>query len=115
MPVRPDKTDITSPARLWCLDLVRALSAMAVLAGHARSAIWVNWNAVAVKSLGVAAIYAATGWGHQAVMVFFVLSGFLVGGSVAAWAAPGFMDTLIRWKMELEVANGHTQGIYARV
>ena len=31
------------------------------------------------------------------------------------WAAPGFMDTLIRWKMEPEVAHGYAKGLYERV
>ena len=33
--------------------------------------------------------YLATGLGHQAVMIFFVLSGFLVGGSVITAFQPG--------------------------
>jgi len=31
------------------------------------------------------------------------------------WAAAGFMDTLIRWKMEPEVAHGYAKGLYERV
>ena len=31
------------------------------------------------------------------------------------WAAAGFDDTLLRWKMKLEVANGHEKEIQPRV
>lgn len=31
------------------------------------------------------------------------------------WAAAGFVDTLLRWKMKLEVADGHEKEIQPRV
>jgi hypothetical protein len=31
------------------------------------------------------------------------------------WAAAGFKDTLLRWKMKLEVADGHEKEIQPRV
>ena len=31
------------------------------------------------------------------------------------WAAAGFDDTLLRWKMKLEVANGHEKEVQPRV
>jgi hypothetical protein len=31
------------------------------------------------------------------------------------WAAAGFKDTLLRWNMKLEVANGHEKEIQSRV
>ena len=31
------------------------------------------------------------------------------------WAAAGFKDTLLRWNMKLEVANGHEKEIQQRV
>ncbi len=68
------------------LDLMRGLAALAVCAGHARAFVLVDW--VDVRDHGVldALIYFATGLGHQAVVVFFVLSGYFVGGGVeAAW------------------------------
>jgi transposase-like protein len=42
------------------------------------------------------------------------------GASIAAvasthWAAAGFKDTLLRWNMKLEVANGHEKEIQSRV
>jgi predicted porin len=36
--------------------------------------------------------------------------GYLVGGN-APWAAAGFIDTLLRWKMKLEVVHGNEKAI----
>lgn len=36
-------------------------------------------------------------------------------GATGAWAAAGFDDTLLRWKMKLEVANGHEKEVQPRV
>lgn len=68
------------PRRHLALDLIRALSALAVCAGHLRAAMFVDY--AQAGGLGHAPFYAATGLGHQAVVVFFVLSGFFVGGGV---------------------------------
>jgi peptidoglycan/LPS O-acetylase OafA/YrhL len=64
------------------LDLARGISALAVCAGHLRAVMWADFPQVVAPSLLDKALYAATGLGHQAVIVFFVLSGFFVGGSV---------------------------------
>ena len=66
---------------IW-LDFVRGLSAIAVCASHLRAALVVDYTRLAHATLFQRAFYLATGLGHQAVMVFFVLSGFFVGGSV---------------------------------
>jgi peptidoglycan/LPS O-acetylase OafA/YrhL len=69
--------------RFIYLDLVRGLSAIAVCAGHLRSAIIVDYSKLETMASPLQkTFYAVTGVGHQAVMVFFVLSGFFVGGSV---------------------------------
>lgn len=61
------------------LDLVRGLAALAVVAGHTRSLLVVDWR----NEGPLAALwYGATALGHQAVIVFIALSGFLVGGSL---------------------------------
>lgn len=65
------------------LDVLRALAAFAVMIGHVRGLRFASWEQVP-HTAATAAMYAATSLGHQAVMVFFVLSGFLVGGSVVA-------------------------------
>ena len=64
------------------LDFIRALAAAAVVAGHLRALFFVPLSHLTAPSIAVKLAYAATGLGHQAVLVFFVLSGYLVGGSV---------------------------------
>jgi peptidoglycan/LPS O-acetylase OafA/YrhL len=63
------------------LDALRALAAIAVMAGHARALLLLDFGATSRSPL-LAGFYALTGLGHQAVLVFFALSGLLVGGSV---------------------------------
>ena len=65
------------------LDLVRGLAALAVMLGHLRNLFFVDsYEIRGYSNLLIKIIYLATGFGHEAVMIFFVLSGFLVGGSV---------------------------------
>lgn len=68
--------------RFFWLDVVRGLSAIAVCAGHLRAVMFVDYANLQTPSLLQKVFYGLTGLGHQAVMVFFVLSGFLVGGSI---------------------------------
>ena len=68
--------------RFMWLDLIRGLCAISVCAGHLRSAILADYTSLESTSLIQKALYLATGFGHQSVMVFFVLSGFFVGGAV---------------------------------
>ena len=68
--------------RFFWLDVVRGLSAIAVCAGHLRSVMFVDYSNLQTPSLLQKVFYGLTGLGHQAVMVFFVLSGFFVGGSI---------------------------------
>ncbi len=66
------------------LDACRALAALAVVVQHARLALFVDpRNITAVGPVG-SIVYWASGFGHEAVVVFFVLSGALVGGGVVA-------------------------------
>jgi len=64
------------------LDLLRGLSALVVCLGHLRNAILVDGSDLIHPSIPLKAFYFITGFGHQAVMVFFVLSGYFVGGAV---------------------------------
>ncbi len=75
------------------LELVRGLSALLVMAGHLRAAILVDYGSLSAPNLALKALYFATGLGHQAVMVFFVLSGYFVGGSVLR----GLMSGRFSW------------------
>ncbi|MCG8311594.1 MAG: acyltransferase [Pseudomonadales bacterium] len=66
---------------LW-LDLARGISALVVCAGHLRFALFVDHYSETNNTFFDNMFYFLTGLGHQAVMIFFVLSGFFVGGSV---------------------------------
>ncbi|WP_158290246.1 acyltransferase [Ramlibacter sp. WS9] len=80
------------PERYVWLDLARGLSALAVCAGHLRAATFLDFAELQSPTAFHWALYFVTGLGHQAVMVFFVLSGFFVGGSVLK-AGVGFDAT----------------------
>lgn len=62
------------------LDLFRGVAALMVCFGHIRNAFWVDYGDIQVKAWWHVPAYLVTGFGHQAVIIFFVLSGFLVGG-----------------------------------
>lgn len=68
--------------RLPYLDLLRGFAALAVCAGHLRAFLFVDFGQVTSPGIFDRLFYFVTGLGHQAVVVFFVLSGYLVGGSV---------------------------------
>jgi peptidoglycan/LPS O-acetylase OafA/YrhL len=78
-------TKQTRPSHsLIALNLMRGLAAVAVLLSHSRGDSFVIYGALPASQHGIAAqlFFAATRLGHEAVMIFFVLSGFLVGGQV---------------------------------
>jgi len=62
------------------LNASRWLAAVAVLISHVRHLILVDLVGVTNKTLLCKVFYFITGLGHEAVIVFFVISGFLVGG-----------------------------------
>jgi peptidoglycan/LPS O-acetylase OafA/YrhL len=64
------------------LNYIRWISALMVIIGHLRSFLFVSFSQVEQKTYIVKMFYTATGFGHQAVIIFFVLSGYLVGGGV---------------------------------
>lgn len=64
------------------LDWLRFSAAILVVAGHLKSHLFVPWDGLdeSGKTPTVAVFYAVSRLGTEAVAVFFVLSGFLVGG-----------------------------------
>jgi len=64
--------------------LFRGLAALLVCVGHIRLAFWVSYGEVQSKAWWHVPAYLFTSFGHQAVIIFFVLSGFLVGGGLLA-------------------------------
>ena len=71
---------------LVALNLMRGLAALTVLVSHLRGDAFVEYGALPnlQHNLIVAIFFAATRLAYEAVIVFFVLSGFLVGGQVLA-------------------------------
>ena len=64
------------------LDWVRSLAALAVVCGHARALFFQPFESVQHHNPVVSGLYFITGFGHTAVMLFFVLSGLLIGSAV---------------------------------
>ena len=64
------------------LDLARGLAAVAVLWTHARVLLFSSLDHVQHTGLPVKMVYFSSRFGHQAVIIFFVLSGFFIGSSV---------------------------------
>jgi peptidoglycan/LPS O-acetylase OafA/YrhL len=71
------------------LDLTRALAARAVMWGHVRGLFCVDFQELPHAGLILKAFYFFTGFGHQAVMVFFVLSGFLISSAIISRRTSG--------------------------
>jgi peptidoglycan/LPS O-acetylase OafA/YrhL len=64
------------------LDAFRALAAFAVLYSHCRTSFLWSVSPGMVLSIPSRVMYFLSGFGEEAVIVFFVLSGYLVGGTV---------------------------------
>jgi peptidoglycan/LPS O-acetylase OafA/YrhL len=77
--------------RAWWpyLDLARGVAALLVALSHLRGFVFVDFHSLDHPGLVWSVFYFATGAGHEAVMAFFVLSGFLVGGTVVSRCESG--------------------------
>lgn len=64
------------------LDLIRGLSAVAVLVYHIRYRFFFDYSDIITPDFFTFSFYALTSFGHDAVIVFFVLSGFFISASV---------------------------------
>lgn len=75
----PDNKRIT---HLYWLDLVRFTAAFLVVACHFRGAFLPEYTDLpsSQQNILVSIFYAITRLGHEAVLIFFVMSGYLVGG-----------------------------------
>ena len=71
------------------LDALRGFVALCVLLHHWCGAFFINTLENLHQHPLLRAGYLVCGLGHQAVIVFFVLSGYLVGGSVLRSVASG--------------------------
>ena len=100
---RMGSTNITRKF-LW-LDLLRGVTALAVFFGHLRTLYFLDYSDVQPDSIAKA-FFFVTGFGHQAVIIFFVLSGFFIAKTVQnaidrnQWS---FSDYFINRFIRLEV------------
>jgi peptidoglycan/LPS O-acetylase OafA/YrhL len=84
-------------SRLVHLDMLRGLAALAVVIDHMRGFLLVHYGALQAPGFADKALYLLTGLGHQAVIAFFALSGYLVGGKAlknmlsGSWSGPQYM------------------------
>lgn len=86
--------DLQHPGLVSAIDLARWLAAFVVMIGHARFPLLKGYGLLAPEQrpLWVQGWYFVTGYFVEAVLVFFVLSGFLVGGMVTARLRRGSFD-----------------------
>jgi peptidoglycan/LPS O-acetylase OafA/YrhL len=85
------------------LDALRGIAAVGVCLSHLRDFFFQDYPKLPHHNALIAAIYLITGLGHQWVIVFFVLSGYLVGGSVLRSMA------LDRWSWRSYLLNRLTR------
>src|SRR5262245_25174821 len=64
------------------LNLIRGLAAVAVLLYHVRYRFFFDYRDVADPGWFARLFYSLTAFGHDAVMIFFVLSGYFIASSV---------------------------------
>ena len=71
----------TTAEKLLALDLLRGVTAFAVFMGHLRTLYFVDYSSI--KGDKTAQIFFfLTGFGHQSVIIFFVLSGFFIAKTI---------------------------------
>jgi peptidoglycan/LPS O-acetylase OafA/YrhL len=64
------------------LNGLRGIASLLVVLSHARAFALVDYNELIYRPPGATAFYFISGLGHQSVMIFFVLSGFLITSSI---------------------------------
>lgn len=88
----PQRPDQAPP--LVTLDILRAAAAIMVVLEHSRGLIFLSFAALPIgqQTLPVKLAYLGARLGQEAVMLFFVLSGYLVGGQVIRRVRRGNFD-----------------------
>jgi peptidoglycan/LPS O-acetylase OafA/YrhL len=72
------------------LNVSRWLAAFLVVIAHARHLLLVDYKFLQEPNLAIKGLYFVTGLGHESVVIFFVISGFLVGGlTLKKWRESG--------------------------
>ena len=79
-----DYINLISKGQSDFLNFSRWVAAGLVVVEHARNLLFVDYASVVSPTVLQNFFYFMTGFGHEAVVVFFVISGFLVGGKALA-------------------------------
>lgn len=74
----------------YWIDLLRFFAAFIVLLNHSRGVFWCEYDDM--QGNGKLFFYSITRMGHEAVLIFFVLSGYLVGGAAIKRIGIGTFD-----------------------
>ncbi len=90
------------------LDLSRWVAAFLVVVGHVRGFVFRPHDPESQAGLLGKSVYFVTGFGHEAVIVFFVMSGFLVGGK----AFERFAFGTFSWKKYLVDRSSRLYAVY---
>jgi len=64
------------------LDMLRGVAAIAVMISHERNLFFADYPSVTNPNLFIKAIYFITGFGHEAIIVFLVLSGLFISSRI---------------------------------
>ncbi len=78
------------------LDFLRAAAALLVVFAHSRALNFLYLEVADQEGVFLKLFYFITALGHQAVVIFFVVSGFLIGGSLTDSMQRGSFD-LVRY------------------
>lgn len=86
---------LKNPSFSSFLDLSRWVAAWIVFVGHLRNPLFFGFSDIgdAARNPLILGWYFVTGWFGEAVIIFFVLSGYLVGGLGIAKYAEGMFNT----------------------
>lgn len=78
----------------YWLDLIRFLAAFMVVLSHLRGSAFVEFGMLpdSQRNILTAIVYGFSRLGHEAVLVFFVMSGFLVGGKTLERSIAGSLE-----------------------
>ena len=91
------KQFIISPDVSNFLHFSRWLAALVVVLSHVRSMAFPPFDQLTEVNLFLKVFYFSTSLGHEAVMIFFILSGYLIGGEVMREMS----DNRFSWKVYL--------------
>jgi peptidoglycan/LPS O-acetylase OafA/YrhL len=87
--LRPDSTLESESYQSLFISLLRGLAALQVALAHLRAEMYPSLRGMTDAPFAYQLLAFSTGFAHQAVVVFFLISGWLVGGSLLQkWSEP---------------------------